>query len=241
MPAVTPELRRLAELLGKGEGSPIEHKDFEFKLDDISEDGQFEGYASVFGNVDSYGDVVEPGAFKKTIRESKGQVPILWQHDPYEPIGISLELEEDVKGLHALGQLVLDVRRGAEARALMKAKAITGLSIGYQTIKWIGDETDALVDRRLKELKLWEFSPVTFPANQLAQVGNVKSVELRRLAGLLQELRDVDPELVKALLSTEPEASTRDDGAAEQQKRSEAITSMKATLGEFIDFVKNGG
>jgi HK97 family phage prohead protease len=107
-------------------------------------------------------------------------VPILWQHDPYEPIGVSISLEEDRKGLFTVGQCNLDVRRGAEAHSLMRQKAIKGLSIGYQTIK---DAIDGST-RRLKELDLWEYSPVTFPANQLAAVTAVKGALLREALGL---------------------------------------------------------
>lgn len=235
-----PDLQRFADLLkGTSSDSTIETKEFEFKLDDISDDGAFEGYASTFGNVDSYGDIVERGAFKKTIKESKGQVPILWQHDAYEPIGVSLEMEEDDNGLHTRGQLVLEVERAAAARALMKAKALKGLSIGYSAVKFvINTDKQSEVRRHLKELKLWEYSPVTFPANTLATVGSVKSAEIVRLASLLNELRQADPELVKSLLAQAPDGGGdgADDLAGEPVKQ--------ATLRAFIDHVKqnpNGG
>lgn len=180
----------------------LETKDFAFelKLEELTDDGQFEGYASVFGNEDSHGDIVEKGAFRKTIRESKGRVPILWQHDSWEPIGESLELEEDDHGLRTRGQIVLDTRRGAEAYALMKrTKGFRGLSIGYQTVKReIENLDDGQVVRRLKEIKLWEYSLVTFPANTLAVVGSVKTSMLLRD---LRSLRTGDPDLFKALLA----------------------------------------
>jgi HK97 family phage prohead protease len=158
----------------------MEVKTFALELKDVQADGTFEGYASVFGNVDSYGDIVEPGAFKKTIADKGGQVPILWQHDAYEPIGVSQSMSEDGKGLFTVGQCNLDVRRGFEAHSLMRQKAIKGLSIGYRTVK---DAIDGST-RRLKELDLWEYSPVTFAANQLAAVTAVKSAQA---AALLRE------------------------------------------------------
>lgn len=196
----------------------LETKDFAFelKLEELTDDGQFEGYASVFGNEDTHGDIVEKGAFRKTIRESKGQIPILWQHDPYEPIGESLEMEEDEHGLRTRGQIVLDTQRGAEAYALMKrTKAFRGLSIGYQTVKReIENLDDGKVVRRLKELKLWEYSLVTFPANTLAVVGNVKTTVLLRD---LRSLRATDPTTFEALLTQlEPGNSPLDSrGAAD--------------------------
>jgi HK97 family phage prohead protease len=233
---IDPALQRLAafaEMKGR-----LEHKDLTFEVKDISDEGEFEGYAAIFGNVDSYGDIIEPGAFTKTIKESKGQVPILWQHDRYEPIGVGRDMAEDGTGLKVVGQLVLEVRRGTEARALLKAKALGGLSIGYQTIKYLIDKEgpDGVGVRRLKELKLWEYSPVTFPANTLAVVSDVKSADVDRLASLLRKLRSEDPELVKALLeSTEPaDLATREAGAAVDADESE----FKATLRAFADHLK---
>lgn len=164
-----------------------ERRAFRLKFTDLDETaGTFEGYASVFGNVDLDGEVVDPGAFTKTIRESKGVVPILWQHDPYDPIGFSSSLEEDDHGLKVVGELNLEVEHGRAARALMKqASALgakLGLSIGYRVMK------DGVADgaRHLHELALREFSPVTFPANTAAGVTAVKSSE--DLAELVTEL-----------------------------------------------------
>jgi hypothetical protein len=205
---------------------PFEVRDFRFevKLEDLTEDGQFEGYAAVFGNEDFYGDVIEPGAFKKSIRETKGQVPILWQHWTDEVIGVSLELEEDENGLHTRGQLVLATQRGLEAYELLKAKALKGLSIGFQTVKSLVDNDTG--KRRLKEIKLWEYSLATFPANSLALVGSVKSSELARLAATLRELREVHPDVVRALLSdAEPQEHSAEEAAIE--KREPALATLR--------------
>lgn len=139
--------------------------------------GTFEGHAAVFGNVDSYGDVIEPGAFLRTIQHrmgatGKADFPILFNHDPMEPIGVTLEVAEDEKGLAVKGELNLNVQRGREVYALLKQGAMRGLSIGYRTIK---ADVDAAGVRRLKEIQLFEWSPVVFPANELAQTTNVKA------------------------------------------------------------------
>ncbi|PZN06638.1 MAG: HK97 family phage prohead protease, partial [Bacillota bacterium] len=138
----------------------------------MAEDGTFTGYASVFGNVDLVGDVVERGAFKQTIHHTKGRVPILWQHDARQPIGVTEEMREDDKGLWIRARLALATQKGREAYELLKMGAIRGLSIGYDVIK---QKTEGGV-RRLKELRLWEISVVTFPANPAAAVAAVKSV-----------------------------------------------------------------
>lgn len=149
-----------------------ELKSFPFVLTkEVDDEGRFEGYAAVFGNVDSQRDIIEPGAFKKTL-EDNPEVPILWQHDAYEPIGVSVEMKEDENGLHIVGQLAMDVQRAREARSLMRLGAIKGLSIGYRAIKPTFDNGV----RRLKEVALKEFSPVTFPANELATVVSVKGL-----------------------------------------------------------------
>jgi HK97 family phage prohead protease len=140
--------------------------DFKFELKELTDAGELDGYAAVFGNVDQGGDVIEPGAFSKSIQETGGKVPILWQHDRYEPIGVSSSLEQDRKGLRVKGQLNMDVQRGREARSLLGQGAMQGLSVGYKSVKHAFDGPV----RRLKEMALKEFSPVVFPMNELATV-----------------------------------------------------------------------
>ncbi|MBM3763275.1 MAG: HK97 family phage prohead protease [Acidobacteria bacterium] len=132
--------------------------------------GGFEGIASVYGNVDSYGDIVEPGAFSKSIKERGSNVPILWQHDATKPIG-SGQVFETSAGLGIKGRILDTVTQGREALALLRAGVVKGLSIGYRTLKDEWDSTRKV--KLLKEIKLYEVSVVTFPANELATVGTV--------------------------------------------------------------------
>lgn len=153
----------------------IKTKDFGLKVDDLADDGTFTGYGSVFGNLDSYGEVVEPGAFRKSLArhaKEKTNPLMLWQHDPYEPIGVWEGLEEDGKGLKGTGRFVMETARGKEAHALLKAGAIRGLSIGYREVKVEPDGNN----RKLLELDLLEISIVSFPANRRARVETVKSI-----------------------------------------------------------------
>jgi len=147
-------------------------KDFEFEVKALAEDGTFEGYLSVFGAVDLGNDLVEKGAFTKTINEQGGSVVMLWQHDKTQPIG-RLQLAEDDHGLKVIGKLILEVGRAREAHALLKEGAIKGLSIGYRAIK------EKVVEgvRRLKEIQLFEGSIVTFPMLVSAQITSVKADE----------------------------------------------------------------
>ena len=149
----------------------MQHKSFlieELKLNEESR--TIEGYGSVFNNVDSYGDIVLPGAFVKSI--TKRKPAMLWQHNSSQPIGVWDELEETSKGLRVKGR-ILDTTLGEDAYKLLKAGAVTGLSIGYSTKKYEIDQGKNV--RKLMELDLYEISPVTFPANEKATITRVKS------------------------------------------------------------------
>lgn len=159
----------------------MEMKRLVVKLDNktIGEAGEFEGYGSVFGNADSYGDIVAPGAFSKSLAEhnANGTMPaLLWQHRSDEPVGVWMEMTEDAKGLKCKGRLLIDDDPLAKrAHAHLKAGSISGLSIGYVPTVWERDEDEGTIT--LKEIELWEVSLVTFPANDRARVSDVKAIE----------------------------------------------------------------
>lgn len=165
-----------------------------FEVKAVDDKGRFSGYGSVFGNVDAYLEIVAPGAFAESLAAWKdaGKLPpILWQHRSGEPVGPYLEMREDAHGLFVDGQLLVDdVVRAKEARALMKAKAVNGLSIGFVTREDSYDKVTGV--RTLKKIDLWEVSIVTFPANPAAQISNVKSAveALESLAEAERYLRD---------------------------------------------------
>ncbi len=153
---------------------------------------QIEGYASLFGVADQGGDVVERGAYGRSLARltaGGGRVKMLWQHDPAEPIGIWDEVREDARGLFVKGRLLPEVARAREAAALISAGAIDGLSIGYRTVT---AEKDGKGRRLLRELDLWEVSLVTFPMLPEARVG-AKGAEIAEtltdLAGALDAAR----------------------------------------------------
>lgn len=162
-------------------GSTFHSLPVEFKATDIDEKGRFSGYASVFGVMDAYREIVAPGAFKQSIRAVKAArkvLPALWQHNAAEPIGGYDKLEEDEKGLHVEGFLMIDeIARAKEVRSLMQRGIVTGLSIGYYVLDDSWNEKDRV--RTLKKLDLVEVSAVTFPANPEAQIDAVKQKLLR--------------------------------------------------------------
>lgn len=158
----------------------MDHKAFDLEIKAVSDAGVIEGYASVFGgSPDSYGDVIAPGCFAKTLQRHKqaGTMPLmLWGHDASQPpIGNWTDMAEDGKGLWVQGEVALDDPMGARVHTALKRKAMRGLSIGYETRD---SETDPKKPgvRLLKEVELWEVSPVNFPAQRRAMVDNVKSI-----------------------------------------------------------------
>lgn len=176
----------------------LKHRTVPFDIKAVSDQGSFEGYLSVFGTVDAYNDVVMPGAFTRTIAEWKAKdamPPVLWQHMSSQPIGPFTSLAQDSTGLAVKGNLlVADVQQAREAHALLKAKVIRGLSIGYDVFE-DGYQYDASHNiLQLTSLDLWEGSIATFPANIDAMVTEVKHMfgreslpTLRQFEGLLRD------------------------------------------------------
>ncbi len=159
----------------------MEYKALPLEIRAEGDGGVIQGYGSVFGNRDSYGDVIEKGAFAASI--ARRSPKMLWQHRMDKPIGVWDEVEEDDKGLRMKGR-VADTAQGREAMALVKMGAMDGLSIGFRTIK---DEVNG-EDRLLKEIDLWEVSFVTIPANGLSTITSAKSIDTER--GLEAFLRE---------------------------------------------------
>lgn len=172
--------------------------------DDGVETMSFSGYGAAFGNVDSYGDVIAPGAFAQFLSEVElGRQPwpaMLSQHgamgltsEDLTPIGAWTSITEDGKGLITGGDLA-KTQRGTEMHTLMAMKprpAIDGLSIGYIAKKWDPRTKPEEPRRTLREIVLHEISPVTFPANRNARVASVKSLaELTSLSEIEDYLRD---------------------------------------------------
>lgn len=156
--------------------------------------GLIEGYASVFGGIDSYGDTIQPGAFAQSIKSHKtaGTSPVmLWAHRSESPIGRWIELGEDRRGLKMTGQLNLKTAAGRDAFEHLRAGDVTGLSIGYRVMPG-GSEFIGGVNV-LKHLDLAEVSVVAIPADSSARINVVKSAPekpatIRELEKALQTL-----------------------------------------------------
>jgi len=143
------------------------------ELDRVRLDGTFSGYAAIFGERDLGNDTILPGAFAASLaRRGVGDVRMLFQHDPAEPIGTWSDIAEDSRGLHVTGRIATATARGREVLELMRARAIDGLSIGFRTVRARTDRTGGA--RLIVEADLWEISVVTFPMQPDARVDAVK-------------------------------------------------------------------
>lgn len=215
--------------------------------DDKTETMTFSGYGAVFGNVDAYGDVIEPGAFANFLSDLKSKKAawpaMLSQHGGWNmtsedmtPIGVWTELVEDGTGLKVTGQLA-DTPRGREMYALMKMQprpAIDGMSIGYIAKEWEPRGKPEEPRRRLKRIDLVEVSLVTRPANGKARVSAVKSGDmterdferlLTRDAGLSRsEAQVVINQGFKSLIAM------RDAGSSELAELYEAVKRREAAI-----------
>lgn len=178
-----------------------------------------EGYAATW-DLDQANDIIQKGAFTKTISEGlpSGRIKMLWQHD--EPLGMPSEMFEDDRGLYVKGK-ISRTQLGDEALELMRDGVVDRMSIGFSIPKDKSGFTPEGV-RLISEVKLFEFSPVTFPANEAAHILAVKSLqeqfliakskgvnpkdsmELSRLFGELKALVDVAEPLKDTLVIDKP-------------------------------------
>lgn len=213
------------------------------------EGNTFEGDLSTYGNVDSYGDVCEPGCFDDSIKLKGSKFPLLWQHNASEPIG-HLIVESTEPTLKIKGDINLDVARGKEAYSLLKRGDIQGLSIGYVPVDYYYDD-DGI--RRLLKLDLKEGSVVTFPANELAAVAAVKKggrmarKRFGKLATALKlsdeetdeviaELEEYIDEVIAEVLDEEKrKKSKEEESEPEDEKIEEEDEDLKAMKSAFSE------
>lgn len=148
----------------------MRHNLIECKADlSVSDAGAITGIAWPFGTPDRIGDVIEFGAFKS----ATPPIPMLAFHDPTDPVGTWDSITEKSDGLHVAGHLLIDdVPRAREVRAMVKAGAVRGLSIGFNAKK---AQTRKGGGRTIQALDLAEISLVTIPMHPGARVSGVKS------------------------------------------------------------------
>lgn len=222
---------------GTGMSKTLERKSFAFKLDAPPDDeGNFTGYAAVFGNVDKGNDVVEAGSVTKTLQENP-EVPLFWVHN-YDvvPIGTgNLSPDPKGKGVRIEGKLFLETSELArEVFGAMKAGAVKGLSIGYNTLK----RTFKGAVRHLQEIAIGEVSLCPFPMNPLAEVDSVKAQKWLGQYGSTEEVSCV---LSAISTLTDYLASEVAEGDAEDVARIQTVLPILAEcLASEIDDVASG-
>lgn len=220
----------------------MEEKRFELicEVKEIQEDGTFQGIASVYGVEDLGGDIIDKGAFRKTISENS-TVPILWQHKNDEVIGEGSVKEWQGKIL-VDAKLDLEDETGQKAYRKIKRKLIKGLSIGFQTVKSTWEEVEGRMIRHISELKLWEVSIVTFPMLPSAQINRVKSAEdADRIAALESQVSSLSARLDETQSTTPKGAEKTGEGAEGQTQTPVDDHSAADTAARgLLDILKRG-
>ena len=189
----------------------MERKRCSLKIKAVDDTGSYTGLGAVYGNTDLGGDQIQPGAFTRTLASGK-QFPLLWQHDPSNPIGTA-KVTDTREGLAVDGKLLLQDPTALKAYTFMKAGVIKGMSIGFECLQ---STMDGDV-RQLKELKLWEISVVTFPMNESAQISSVKRLSVSddevqmHLKAISRHQKAIRVHL-KAILGDDDELDDDDDG-----------------------------
>lgn len=204
-----------------------------FTVKEMTDTGEFEGYASTFNNIDGGHDMMIEGAFSESLKTTPaGQVKMLWQHQTDHIIGKYLEIREDSKGLFVHGKLNLKIAKAAEAYELMRDELIDGLSIGYRTVK---DEIDrANGVRKLLKVDLREISVVTFPMDRNSTIGYVKGETMpteREFEALLRDAGFTSKQ-AKTVISSgyKTISSVRDAGEIEDEGLSKALADLAAKM-----------
>lgn len=223
----------------KTKDASLKTRDFALRIKAVEDDGVFSGYGSVFGVVDTYNEIVAVGAFAESLAEIKSTgrpLPALWQHRADQPLGIYTALVEDEKGLFVEGKLLKDaVRQATEAHALMKAGAVSGLSIGYYVRESSFDEKTNI--RTLTKLDLVEVSLVTFPANDEARIDQVK---MKLAHGQLPTLPEFERFLREAGFSKTKAAVIANRGLAHllrsesEGKATDAVSKLSEAAAAFL-------
>lgn len=145
----------------------------------MNTDLRISGYASLFGQADMSGDVVERGAFAASLLSRTERLPMLFGHETTEPIGVWDRLFEDRTGLFVSGRLIGGNNRANRTARLIREGALSGLSIGYRAKRASNiSRGRSGGGRRLYELDLWEVSVVAFPMLRSARITQIDDLHI---------------------------------------------------------------
>jgi HK97 family phage prohead protease len=156
--------------------------DVEVRFTAVGDGGEIEGRAVRWDTVDTYRTEFAPTAFANV----RGGIPMLWSHDPANVIGSWSSVEVRADGLTVKGKLNLAVAKALEVRSLLQAKDVSGLSVGFSTVK---DERRSNGVRRITEARLHEISIVAFPSVPGSGVTSVRTGQAPALASFVNSCR----------------------------------------------------
>lgn len=199
--------------------------------------GLFSGYGAIFNTKDLGGDAIQPGAFRDTLSAINARgapLPVLWGHDQKISVGRYTSLREDGKGLLVEGRLTLETQAAKDAYALMRDRAVTGLSIGY-AIPEGGSERKGDT-RLLHKIDLHEVSLVAVPMHPDARVTQVKSLGTCSSERELQHILHHEHRFTRSKSAAAAAALIQilrgKDGSTEDELLMDAIENLKHSFKE---------
>lgn len=225
----------------------LDFKDFEIletKADDKGGLTIF-GYGAYFGNIDSYGDIIESGAFSKTLIERKDRIAFCYQHDIWNPIGKIQEISEDEKGLKITVKLS-DAEKDIQTK--VREGILKEMSIGYRTVNSKQEIRDSQEINILTEIKLIEVSLVTVAANPLAVIESMKGEEKinyvenefdRVLAIVKNDNINFEIQKLKSLVFSLPPVTQQPDESKSQLSKDEILTALIGSKNEYLTALKS--
>ncbi len=208
----------------------------EIKFAGDGKQGIFEGYASVFGNTDSDGDIILPGAYKNTLEKQTRKVAMFFNHRQWEiPVGKWDALEEDSKGLYVRGQLTPGNSAASDLKAAMLHGTVEGMSVGFAVTKDDYSISPANGGRIFKNISwLKEISVCTFPANELAGVDSMKSIDsiksIRDAEAWLRDSVGLSRSEAQAFIARVKSAGRSEFGSDDIDALAQRINSFAANL-----------
>jgi uncharacterized protein len=226
----------------------LRFKNFEIEETKADEKGglTISGYGAHFDNVDSYGDIIEKGAFKNTLNERAGRIAFCYQHDIWNPIGKIQSIEEDTKGLKITVKLS---EAEKDIQTKVKEGILNEMSIGYRTVNSKMETRNEQQVNILTEIKLIEVSLVTVAANPLAVIESMKSEtekadyvsnEFDRVLSIVKnENINFEIQKLKSLVFSLPPAKEQPKEDKAQLSKDEILTALIGSKNEFLTALKS--
>jgi len=187
----------MKEIAFKTHAHPVEVKGY----DEASKTLHIKGYACAFGNVDSYGDIIEPSACDAFLAsDCRKRLKLCYQHNFGDVIGVITNLSVDNYGLLFEADII-DTQTGEDVQKLIKAGAINEFSIGYYADEWHEEKVqDEGYIRHLDAISIVEISPVTRAANPKAILLDAKREDMQKG---IQSMKDEDFERLHQAVNDE--------------------------------------